>query len=122
VISWGTILGGAAMTAAFTAAALLLIGRVRCPAVLIAAVGASALAPVGWNAVLRATHARQFFTDAPIAVMPASWQDAGSGVVTFAAVAAVLGAGPQRREPAQRVVALAALAGLVAFLVDVYLY
>ena len=122
MISWGTILGGAAMTAAFTAAALLLIGRVRRPAVLIAAVGASALAPVGWNAVLRATHARQFFTDAPIAVMPASWQDAGSGVVTFAAVAAVLGAGPQRREPAQRVVALAALAGLVAFLVDVYLY
>jgi len=122
MIGWRTILGGAAMPAAFTAAALLLIGRVRRPAVLIAAVGASALAPVGWNAVLRATHARQFFTDAPIAVMPASWQDAGSGVVTFAAVAAVLGAGPQRREPAQRVVALAALAGLVAFLVDVYLY
>jgi hypothetical protein len=122
VISWGTILGGAAMTAAFTAAVLLLIGRVGRPAVLTTAVVAAALAPVGWNAVLRATHAGQFFTDAPITVMPASWQDAGSGVVTFAAVAAVLGAGPQRREPAQGVVALAAIAGLVAFLVDVYLY
>jgi len=121
VISWGTILGGAAMTAAFTAGALLLTCRVR-PAVLIVIVVRSAIAPIGWNAVLRATHANQFFTDAPITIIPASWQDAGSGVVTFAAVAAVLGAGPQRREPAQRVVALAALAGLVAFIVDVYLY
>ena len=71
---------------------------------------------------LRATHANQFSTDAPIALMPASWQDTGSGVVTFAAGAAVLGVGPQRREAAQRVVAVAAIAGLVAYLVDVYLH
>jgi hypothetical protein len=110
VISWATILAGAAMTAAFTTAALVLIGSERHPAVLIAAVTASTLAPIAWNAVLRAIHANQFFTDAPITVMPASWQDTGSGIVTFGAVAAALGAGPQRDQPAKRVVALAAIA------------
>ena len=122
MISWDTIVAGAAMTGAITAAALLVIGRERRPAILVAAIAASALAPVAWNAVLRATHAAEFFTDAPIAVLPASWQDTGSGVVTFGAVAAVLGTGPARNEPARRVVILAAIAGIVAFLVDVYLY
>ena len=122
MISWGTILAGAAMTAAITTAALLVIGRERRPAILVAAIAASALAPIAWNAVLRATHASEFFTDAPIAVLPASWQDTGSGVITFGAVAAVLGAGPARDQPAKRVVTLAAIAGTVAFLVDVYLY
>ncbi|MFF4605730.1 hypothetical protein ACFY12_23685 [Streptomyces sp. NPDC001339] len=28
----------------------------------------------------RATHGTQFFTDAPVAVFPISWQDTGSGV------------------------------------------
>jgi len=122
MISWGTILGGAAMTAAITTLALVVIGRERRPAILVAAIAASALAPIAWNAVLRATHANEFFTDAPIAVLPASWQDTGSGVVTFGAVAAVLGAGPARNQPAKRVVILAAIAGVVAFLVDVYVY
>jgi len=104
------------MTAAMTAAALVVIGRERRPAVLLAAIAASTLAPIAWNAVLRATHAAEFFTDAPIAALPASWQDTGSGIVTFGAVAAVLGAGPARNQPARRVVALAAIAGTVAFL------
>src|SRR3954447_24726283 len=101
------------MTAAFTTLALVVIGRERHPTVLIAAIAASALAPIAWNAVLRATHAAEFFTDAPIAVVPASWQDTGSGVVPFAAVAAVLGVGPARDQPAKRVVTLAAIAGAV---------
>jgi chromate transporter len=30
--------------------------------------------PIAWNAILRATNARQFFTDAPIPIFPISWQ------------------------------------------------
>ena len=82
---------------------------------------AAAAGPFGWNSVLRATHAREFFTDAPGAVMPASWQDAGSGVVTFALAVTLFCVGPLARE-GRRAVCLAALAGLAAFLVDVYLY
>jgi hypothetical protein len=36
-----------------------------------------------------------FFTDAPIRVFPASWQDTGSGVCALAAAVLVVGFGPQ---------------------------
>lgn len=84
--------------------------------------GATAIGPIGWNAVLRATHARQFFTDAPIAAMPASWQDTGSGVVTLA-LASLLLAAVAPGEPLRRAVLRTALVcAAIAFLVDVYLY
>ena len=81
-----------------------------------AAIGAAA-GPVAWNAILRATHADTFFTDAPVAIMPASWQDTGSGVFAIAATAVLLGLGLGGR-PARRTVSYALLAGLAAFLVE----
>ena len=83
---------------------------------------ASATGPLAWNAILRATHANQFFTDAPLRLLPASWQDADSGVFALAATAVLLGVGPLAAAPARRTIALALLCGLAAFLVDVYLY
>jgi hypothetical protein len=83
----------------------------------------SALAgPLAWNMILRAAHGNQFFTDAPIAVLPASWQDTGSGVFTIAVTALALGIGPLAAGTGRRIAAVAALDGLSAFLVDVYLY
>jgi hypothetical protein len=65
----------------------------------------------------------EFFTDAPIVVLPVSWQDTGSGVFTIAVAALALGIGPWRPGSGRRIAAVAAaLAGLSAFLVDVYLY
>jgi len=55
-------------------------------------------------------------------VFPASWQDTGSGVFALAASALALGLGPQRASPAATTTRLAALAAVVAFAVDVYLY
>jgi hypothetical protein len=98
MISWATIFYGAALSA-------LLAGAL-----------------VAWNAILRATHADSFFTDAPMRILPASWQDAGSGVFALATAALILGLGPLRTLPARRVVSLCLLTGLAAFLVDVYLY
>jgi hypothetical protein len=80
------------------------------------------LGPVAWNAILHATHADQFFHDAPIPLFPISWQDTRSGVFTVAVAAVLLGFGPARADPARRVALQAVLAGLGALLVDVYLY
>jgi hypothetical protein len=121
VISWGTILYGAILSGAIAAVALLALGERRAGVVL-AGTLAALIAPIGWNAVLRATHAREFFTDAPISVMPVSWQDTGSGVVTIA-VAGLLLAVAVPLEPLRRaLLRTAVVCGLVAFLVDVYLY
>ena len=122
MIDWNVIVYGAALSAVLAGAVVAVAARgFRVLAGLGAAIGAAA-GPITWNAILRATHADQFFTDAPIAVLPASWQDTGSGVFAVAATALLLGLGPLGTQPARRTVALAALAGVVAFAVDVYLY
>jgi len=122
MIDWNVIVYGAALSAVLAGAVVAVAaGGFRVLAGLGAAIGAAA-GPIAWNAILRATHADQFFTDAPIAVLPASWQDTGSGVFAVAATALLLGLGPLGTQPARRTVALAALAGVVAFAVDVYLY
>jgi hypothetical protein len=121
VISWGTILYGAVLSALLTGAILALWPRTRRVDIVIPAVLAALPGPIVWNAILHATHAEEFFTDAPIAVIPASWQDTGSGVFTFAMAALVLGV-VHRRDPAGEIIVLACVIGLIAFLVDVYLY
>ena len=72
---------------------------------------------VAWNLTVNATHARGFNTDAPVVAL--SWADAGSGVLTFVVAAGVL-ALAERAEPASRVVGAAALAGLAAAFVDLF--
>ena len=122
MLAWSTIAYGAVVSAVLaTGAAALLMRTGRLPVAL--TVGLCALAgPFAWNAILRATHAREFFTDAPLVVLPASWQDTGSGVFTLALAALALGFGPLAREPARRAAVLAGVCGLIAFAVDVYLY
>ena len=72
---------------------------------------------VAWNLTLNATHARGFNTDAPVVGL--SWADAGSGVLSFVLTVAAL-ALLERRQPAARVVGAAALAGLAAAAVDLF--
>jgi hypothetical protein len=122
MLSWASILYGAAVSAVLAGAALAALARPRHATVIAAGVVATAAGPAAWNAILRATHASQFFTDAPLRLLPASWQDTGSGVFALAATAVLLGLGPLAAAPARRTIGLAALCGLAAFLVDVYLY
>ena len=119
MLDWPTIAYGAAISAVL--AVVVVYAASRRLTIAVSALIAAALGPAVSNTVLRATHAREFFTDAPFRLMPASWQDAGSGVLTFALAAAVLGLGPLA-DNARRTVVFSALAGLAAFLVDVYLY
>ena len=122
MISWATILYGAALSALAGAALVYAVRRDRRLDVVAAAALASAAGPFLWNAILHGVEGREFFVDAPVAVMPASWQDTGSGVFAVAVGTLVLGFGPLRNEPSRRLALLALLCGLGAFLVDVYLY
>ena len=122
MIDWVDIVYGAVLSAIVAGVVTALVAReLRVPIALIAAASAI-IGPVVWNAILRATHATEFFTDAPLKVLPASWQDTGSGVFALAVAALLLGFGPLALEPARRTMGFALVTGLAAFLVDVYLY
>jgi len=73
---------------------------------------------IAWHLLLNATQAFGFDVDAPI--IRVSWEDVGSGVVTLFATVVVFGLGTERRELASRVVGAAAIAGLVALILDVF--
>jgi hypothetical protein len=72
-----------------------------------------------WNLTLNATGAvPNFNVDAP--VIPLSWADAGSGVFACLVTALVLGLVTDREQPAGHVVGAAAIAGLVAIGLDLF--
>jgi hypothetical protein len=72
-----------------------------------------------WNLTLNATGAvPNFNVDAP--VIPLSWADAGSGVFACLVTALVLGLATDRDQPAGQVVGAAAIAGLVAIALDLF--
>lgn len=122
MLPWDVIAYGAALSAVLALLLVLALARERRPAVLASVVFATAAGPVAWNAILRATRADQFFTDAPIPVFPISWQDTGSGVFAVATLASVLGLGALRADTGRQVGMLATLGGISALLVDIYLY
>ena len=120
MITWPTIFGGAALTVMFTAA-LLVITRERRALVIGASLASAFVGPVAWNAILHRVKGAEFFVDVPFKAFPISWQDTGSGVFAFAVASVVLGL-LLRTEPAGRVLKLAAPLGIVALIVDIYLY
>jgi cation transporter-like permease len=74
---------------------------------------------MAWNFTLNATQAvPNFDVDAPIVRL--SWADAGSGVFACLATGLVLGLITERNEPAYRVVGTAAIAGVVAIGLDLF--
>ena len=70
MLSWGVIAYGAALSAVAATVLVDFAGRERRPAVLARAAVSALLGAVGWNAILHATHADQFFHDAPFPVFP----------------------------------------------------
>ena len=73
---------------------------------------------IAWHLLLNATGASGFDVDAPLIRL--SWEDVGSGVLALFATVVVFGLVTERREPAARVVGAAAIAGLVAMVLDVF--
>lgn len=121
MIGWGQIVYGAVLSAV-VAAVLIAVTRGRNRAVVATGALSAAVGPLAWNAILRAAHGDQFFTDAPVIVFPVSWQDTGSGIFTFAAAASGYGLGTLATQPARTSIRYALLAAVAALLVDVYLY
>jgi hypothetical protein len=100
MIGPGHIGYGAVLFAVAAAAVVILLQPQRVATIVASAVVAGAGPPEG-SAIVRATHASTFRTDAPIAVLPASWQD--------------------RAGPARRVATAALLTGVAMFPVAVSL-
>lgn len=73
---------------------------------------------IGWHLLLNATRATGFDVDAPIIGL--SWEDVGSGVVALFTTVLVLGLVMDRREAAVRVVGAAAISGLIAMVLDLF--
>jgi hypothetical protein len=122
MLTWIEIAYGATLSVIAAVALVAVVGRERAPLPLLTVAVGAFLGPFAWNAILRATDGRRFFTDAPIAVFPISWQDTGSGVFAIAVLSVLLGFGPLATQSGRRVVALATLGGLGALVVDIYLY
>lgn len=119
--SWTAAIFGAAVSGLAAAIAVRVFLRERRNSVLLTAAVAAAAAPLAWDAILRHTGGR-FFVDAPGLVFPVSWEDTGSGVFATALSALLLGFGPLRAETGRRVALTAAMCGLAALLIDIYLY
>jgi hypothetical protein len=122
MLSWSTIAYGAALSAVAAAGLTAIADRPRRAVVAATAGLAAGLGAAAWNAILHAAHGGQFFTDAPVVLLPASWQDTGSGVFALAVAAIGLAGGPLAAAPSRRTAGLAVLCGTAAFLIDVYLY
>jgi len=122
VLSWSTIAYGAALSAVAAVLVVAVARRERRISVLVLSGLSAGLGALVWNAILHDAHGRDFFVDAPVALLPASWQDTGSGVFALATASLLFGFGPLRRDRARNVALISLLCGLAAFLVDVYLY
>ena len=72
---------------------------------------------VAWNVMLNLTNAAAMNVDSAYRV---SGQDVGSGVFAMAATSLALGLVAKRNERADRVVGVAAVAGLVTLFVDLF--
>jgi hypothetical protein len=121
MIGWGQVFYGAALTTVVAALVFVFVKRERSRQVLIPALAATLLGPITWNAILHRAGGDGFFVDIPFKPFPVSWQDTVDGIVTLAVASVFLGLA-LRREPAGRVLSVAALAAAVAFLVDIYCY
>jgi len=122
MLDWSIVAYGAALSAVLAAVLVALLVPPRRVGVVVTAGLAAGLGPAAWNAILNTVHAPGFFTDAPIAAFPVSWQDTGSGVFAVATAALLLGLGPQGGDSGRRVAVVALLAGIAALVIDVYLY
>ena len=106
MLSWASIVYGAALSAIVAGAALTALARPRQPAVILTGALAAAAGPLGWNATLRATPASQFFTDAPCGCR----RPAGKTPlrrIALATATVLLGVGPLAAAPARRSIGLA---------------
>ena len=114
----GEILWTGAVAACIVALVFAAVPATRTPARIGVAAAGTFLGWLAWNFTLHVTHAQGMDTDAPVIAL--SWQDAGSGILTFVFVVLLLGLWLDRSFAASKVVAMAALAGVTAAVFDIF--
>jgi len=114
----GEILWTAVLASGVVAVAFASVPATRTPSRILTGAFGTLAGWLAWNFTLHVTHSANFDTDAPLVKI--SWADAGSGILTFVVVALVLGLWVDRQQAASRVIAMAAMAGVLASLVDVF--
>jgi hypothetical protein len=119
--TWGATIWGVLASAVLAVIGAWFLLRERRPPVLITTASAALLGPLLWDLILRHTGGK-FFVDAPGYVFPVSYEDTGSGVFATAIAALLFGFGPLRAETGRRVALNAAICGVAALVVDIYLY
>ena len=117
MLSWASILYGAALSAVVAGVAWLPWPAPGQLAAILTGVLAAAAGPVVLNAILRVTHASQFFTDAPLRLVPASWHDTAPAYCLSHRRRPPRGRATGRR-PCQAQHRAGCASGLAAFLVE----
>ena len=73
-----------------------------------------------WNGMLNIRHAGVIDGDIPFKPFPISWQDTGTTIFAFAAIALALLATVHRNEPGNRTLKVAGIASIAVLLVDIF--
>ncbi|MGZ8695448.1 MAG: hypothetical protein ACXWYS_08430 [Gaiellaceae bacterium] len=89
---------------------------------LVSAAVAAAAGPVAWNAILHDVGGDRFFHDAPIVVVPVSYQGHGLGRLRDGSRRADPRVRALRASSGRQLALAALLCGVSALVVDVYLY
>lgn len=114
----GEIIWTGAVAAVIVGLVFAALPPTRTPRRIAAAAAGTFLGWLAWNFTLHVTHAQGMDTDAPVIAL--SWQDAGSGILTFVFVVLFLGLWIDRTLAASKVVAMAAAAGVTAAVFDIF--
>ena len=119
VLPWPHILFGS-LIGPSAGIGTLWLARERDPRTLVAVALAACAGTWLWNSMLNVRHATAVDGDISFRPFPISWQDTGTAVFAFAAIAAVLLATINRSEPGHRTLKVAGLATAAVLIMDIY--
>lgn len=121
VVSWWWVLFGAVVGPLVGAGVLWVAGERERPTLTATAAGVC-LGTLVWNVMLNVRRAVEIDVDVPFVLFPISWQDAGTGVFSFAFATAALLVTVHRDQPGHRTLKVAGIATAAAFIVDLYVW
>jgi len=121
VLSWGTILVSAALTALATLLGALSLERPVRPRRLVVAAIAAGCGPLAWYLLTRGSTPGELTERYANAAIPVSRSHGGVAVATIATTSLALALGPDRKLASRRMIVLPIGAALAAFGIAVYL-
>jgi len=121
VLSWGTILASAGLTALATLLGMAPFDRPFDPRRLLTAAVAAGSGPLLWQLLTRGSSSGELTRAWDQAAFPVARTHAGVALATLATTALVLSLGPDRKLAARRMIVVPIGAAMAAFGIAVYL-